>query len=386
MSDFRIDPEIRDLVPPPSEAERAGLERSILTEGVRDALVVWESGPDRILLDGHNRHDIAIGNNANGEVLPFTWATREFPDKDAAKVWVIENQLEHRRNLSDADKVDLAETKREIIAASQPRGGRPPGEEEKPTQIFASVDSETKPRDERTTNARVGEEAGVSRENVRKYRFIKEAEDSRLVEGLKRKDFSMDNAYHLALVSAECGPETYGALWQCEDNPDPKTGRAKNVRYSTAQLGHLLKLGRSGNPDATTADLVEIVESGQHDPKTGKPTSSVQSAHGLRQAERETSDDEPPVGEYLQRAGVSMEDRPRRSEEEKAFHPVQIKAREIRQWDTREYARACPEIRYLDDAIENFEELEVWVSRAIKDLKEERRESTKLRAMNGGMR
>lgn len=54
---FKIDPEFQSLIPPLTAEERAGLEESIAREGVRDPLVVWIE--QDILLDGHNRHEIA---------------------------------------------------------------------------------------------------------------------------------------------------------------------------------------------------------------------------------------------------------------------------------------------------------------------------------------
>jgi len=54
------------------------------------------------------------------------------------------------RNLSDADKLDLAETKRELIASAQPRGGRP-SKDENPDQNFGQGSGEDK--HERETGA-----------------------------------------------------------------------------------------------------------------------------------------------------------------------------------------------------------------------------------------
>jgi hypothetical protein len=51
-----IDPEIKNLIPPLSPSEYAGLEASILSEGCRDAVVIWQE--TEILLDGHNRYQI----------------------------------------------------------------------------------------------------------------------------------------------------------------------------------------------------------------------------------------------------------------------------------------------------------------------------------------
>ena len=48
---MKIDKEFADLIPPLTEEEYKGLETSILNEGCRDALVVWND----TLVDGHNR-------------------------------------------------------------------------------------------------------------------------------------------------------------------------------------------------------------------------------------------------------------------------------------------------------------------------------------------
>lgn len=255
VAQLHVDDEFRSLIPPLTADERAGLERSILAEGVRDAIVAWNN----TIVDGHNRYDIATGQNADGEVLPCSVVQREFADRRAAKVWIIENQLEYRRNLSDADKIDLAETKRELLGA---RRGRPPKGQEN-----SQNSDELSGANERRTDAKIGKAAGVSRDTVRKYREVKRFGDVRLVNGLRAKDFSMDNAYHLALVGARF-PDTYGALWELE-------GEDAKARYSTPQLKHLLKMP----DDATALDLVELVEGGN--------AKSVVEAHEIRKQERE---------------------------------------------------------------------------------------------------
>jgi hypothetical protein len=52
MRELCIDPEFLALIPPLSATERQGLEASILAEGCRDPLIVWEE--KNILVDGHN--------------------------------------------------------------------------------------------------------------------------------------------------------------------------------------------------------------------------------------------------------------------------------------------------------------------------------------------
>lgn len=87
-----IDEELKALIPALSQDEKEQLEVNLLTEGIREPLVVWKHY--HILLDGHNRYEIAFKHN-----LPFTTVEVELPDKNAARLWLINNQL-GRRNLS----------------------------------------------------------------------------------------------------------------------------------------------------------------------------------------------------------------------------------------------------------------------------------------------
>jgi len=85
-----IDKEFRALIPPLRSQEIEQLEQNILAQGIRDPLVVWQG----LLLDGHNRFDIA-----QKHLLEFKIAEIDLPDRNAAKLWIIKNQL-GRRNLT----------------------------------------------------------------------------------------------------------------------------------------------------------------------------------------------------------------------------------------------------------------------------------------------
>jgi len=87
-----VDPKFEALIPPLTDEEVTRLERSLLTEGCRDALVVWqETG---VLLDGHNRLRICQEHG-----VPFRTVGVCVANRDAAEDWIDANQL-GRRNLS----------------------------------------------------------------------------------------------------------------------------------------------------------------------------------------------------------------------------------------------------------------------------------------------
>jgi hypothetical protein len=93
-----IDPKLKAYIRPLSENEYQALESSILADGCRDALVVW----DGILIDGHNRYSICTKHE-----LEFDTVEMAFKNIDEAKEWMLLNQL-GRRNLSDYDRTVLA--------------------------------------------------------------------------------------------------------------------------------------------------------------------------------------------------------------------------------------------------------------------------------------
>ncbi len=108
--------------------------------------------------------------------------------------------------------MDLAETKREIIAASQPKGGRPPNDGAKePTPNLEPVS-----KNDRSSDAKIGKIAGVSRDTVMKYRRAKEAGEENPVNspGLRCKPFGPSSIaltlQRAATLIFECTPESVG--------------------------------------------------------------------------------------------------------------------------------------------------------------------------------
>ena len=105
--DLRIDEGLKAYIDPLTADEHESLERSILAEGCRDALVVW----DDLLIDGHNRYGICQKHG-----LPFnTIQATQFKNMDDVHLWMIDQHL-GRRSVSDFQRGVLALRKREIIA------------------------------------------------------------------------------------------------------------------------------------------------------------------------------------------------------------------------------------------------------------------------------
>lgn len=110
--DIVVNPDIQTYIDPLSEDEFLALERSILAEGCRDALVLWGN----VLVDGHNRHAICTKHG-----LPFqTIQSTRFQSIEDVHLWMIDQHL-GRRSLSDFQRGVLALRKREIASQRRAR-------------------------------------------------------------------------------------------------------------------------------------------------------------------------------------------------------------------------------------------------------------------------
>ena len=75
-----VNEELKAYIDPLTAEEHDALERSLLTEGCRDALVLWGD----VLVDGHNRYGICQKHN-----IPFqTLQSSLFKSLDDVHLWL----------------------------------------------------------------------------------------------------------------------------------------------------------------------------------------------------------------------------------------------------------------------------------------------------------
>lgn len=104
---IKINENFRNLIPPLSESEYSELEKSLLTEGCREPIIIWKN----MIVDGHHRYEICTKYN-----IPFKTQEIEFQNENEAKVWILTNQLA-RRNLPEFVRIELALKRKEILLA-----------------------------------------------------------------------------------------------------------------------------------------------------------------------------------------------------------------------------------------------------------------------------
>lgn len=189
MSDILIDKEFCDLLPPLTAAEYGLLEESVRKEGCREPIRVWNG----VIVDGHKRYEICGKHNISYEIKEM-----EFDDRDHAMLWMIKNHL-GRRNLSDIDKVTLADKAiafmREQARKRQSDGGRYKGlmKEADPTMVSDSIaeSADDQPINIRKAKAEI---SGVSEGTVYKIDKLKEKAPD-LLEQAHLGKMSVDKAY-----------------------------------------------------------------------------------------------------------------------------------------------------------------------------------------------
>ena len=223
-----IDNEFKGLIPPLTDEEYKGLEESILSEGCRDALVLW----GEILVDGHNRYEICTRHN-----IPFKTVQKEFTSRDEVMLWMIDTQFS-RRNLDAPDRILLAQKKAPILeklarkkqvkAGTEFGKGLPKKEEiafvnndksyiseqpktavpEKPKAVEQPklvIEKKLEPSKPIHVREEVAKMAGVSNGTVAKFEQVQKKKPE-LIEDIRKGEISINQAYNT--VKAEEKKET----------------------------------------------------------------------------------------------------------------------------------------------------------------------------------
>ena len=181
-----INDELRSFVDPLTDIEYAALERSLLAEGCRDALVLWRD----TLIAGHNRYEICQKHG-----IPFrTVHNNNFASLEDVMLWMIDNHLA-RRSVSDFQRGVLALRKKELVAARVAE--LPPAEEGEPN---ASGDAGSPPWSTREDVARA---ARVSSNTISQIERIQKAATPQLREAVRTGTISINAAANVAQLPEE---------------------------------------------------------------------------------------------------------------------------------------------------------------------------------------
>ena len=106
MRELKIDPELRDLLPPLTSEEYQQLEKNIVENGFdrNFPIMEWQG----FIVDGHNRYDICRKHNIEPIIGTLAYKTKE-----EVMEWMLDIQL-GRRNLTPIQKIAITEKYRPI--------------------------------------------------------------------------------------------------------------------------------------------------------------------------------------------------------------------------------------------------------------------------------
>lgn len=183
---INIDSEFKGLIPPLTSDERQGLEKSLLAEGCRDALVLWGD----TLIDGHNRFEICTRNN-----IPFKTVQKEFADRGSAIEWIILNQF-GRRNLPSHERARLALRLKPMIA------------DRAKENILATQNNDNsaafqKSEKQVNTAKELAKIAGVSHDTIAKVEKIEKSAPEPIIEASRKGEISVNAAYQVTKLEPE---------------------------------------------------------------------------------------------------------------------------------------------------------------------------------------
>ena len=106
MKELKIDPELRDLLPPLTDDEYKQLEKNIMENGFDKNFPIMEW--HGFIVDGHNRYSICKKHN-----IEYVVGTLGYETKDEVMEWMLDIQL-GRRNLSPIQRITVTEKYRPI--------------------------------------------------------------------------------------------------------------------------------------------------------------------------------------------------------------------------------------------------------------------------------
>jgi len=177
---IKINESFKELIPPLTSEEYEGLEKSIIDEGCRDAIVLWNN----TIIDGHNRYEICTKHGISFETI-----SKEFESENDAKMWMILNQF-NRRNLPAYIRGKLvlklkpiiAEKAKENQTLSQGRGIKGL---QKSANLIEPID----------TRQELAKQAGVSHDTIAKIEVIEQKATPEVKRQLERQEISINKAY-----------------------------------------------------------------------------------------------------------------------------------------------------------------------------------------------
>lgn len=187
-----VNEDLKSYIDPLTAEEYESLERSILADGCRDALVLWGD----VLVDGHNRYGICQKHG-----LPFqTVQNTRFKTLEDVHLWMIDQHL-GRRSVSDFLRGVLALRKKDIVAGRQARASAAPADSADDPPF--DTDPALPPTAPLNSREAIAKAARLSSSQVVMIEKIQKQAAPELVAAVKSGTISINAAAAVATLPAE---------------------------------------------------------------------------------------------------------------------------------------------------------------------------------------
>lgn len=255
MKELKINPELRDFIPPLSGEEKKQLEDSLLKYGYKGApIYIWNG----YIVDGHNRYELCKKHN-------IEFPTEELILGDDATIidvmeWMINTQL-GRRNLPPQQRIavvkkfekkiqEQANTKKEE-SNQQFYGNRYTG------KVDCSPNGEESKKDKYHTDKELAKLAGVGTGTIARYNHVMNSDDEELKKKVLADEVKINTAYE-KVREKEKKKENINTE---QSSSKPKTYQEAAKLYGGMQQGHLpnQKNNQNVNDEFTDEQLLNAL-------------------------------------------------------------------------------------------------------------------------------
>ena len=188
QKELKIDPELRDLLPPLTDDEYKQLEKNIVENGFDKNFPIMEW--HGFIVDGHNRYSICKKHN-----IEYVVGTLGYETKDEVMEWMLDIQL-GRRNLSPIQRIAVAEKYRPIYEkqAKERQATSTGGANPQLTPNLVEADK-TNNRSENETNSKLAKIANVGKETYRQAKRVLDSNNEELKNRVLSGETSISAGY-----------------------------------------------------------------------------------------------------------------------------------------------------------------------------------------------
>lgn len=229
MYELKINPELRDFIPPLSGEEKKSLEDSLLKYGYKGApIYIWHN----YIVDGHNRYNLCMKHN-----IEFPVEELDFGDEATiidVMEWMINTQL-GRRNLPPQQRIAVVKKFEKKIQEQARENQSEAGKK------FGNGKNSSSPNGEKLNDKKIRTDkelaklAGVGTGTIARFNRVMSSDDEELKKKLLADEVKINTAYEKIREKEKPKENVTSELLQTT----PKTYQEAAQLFGGLQQGHL---------------------------------------------------------------------------------------------------------------------------------------------------